>query len=596
VAIIKAAKGGRTLKQAIDYANKDKMLLGKDCPDDPQLAKEQMQITKEIFDKTDGRQYKHYIQSFDIGETTPEQAQEIGLKWAKENFKEYEVVVGTHKDTDHIHNHIVVNSVNFEDGSKIHLDKEDLERFKSVSDELCKEYGLSTIDRTKTIEKGEIRAYDMDKYQVMKQGNSFIQKTACSVEKSINNSQSKEEFIKGMKDQGYQVNWEDHKKHITFTDRDGNKVRATNLEKTFSDPMFSKEGLIKRIEQNQEKSKEIQPKNTMEYAQDLQTLVGEARQKMKNIDAENINRLKIFEPEAKREIATNALKSELQKHNSAKEILDKDCEKWAKDKKIHDEKSYSIMDKLKGVKSEVAKSLNEREKALNERKNTLNNNFKEIKRRENHMLGDDFPRKDDRSSEDKLRKTTEKIMSERDSETYETYKKAQEIRYQIAKTIPELDSMAKDLKELPNEKIQLPGDSKNLASVSKNLTKYKGKIKEIKFKKAINEINKAASITKLSQNPHPKDLYQSYAKKITEQNGGLWKPEQTDQAVVVSMALNGIDRQRISDSLRFSPAHIEKNGMDKVSAARDFVNNTFKQPQNKKALDLVKQRENGLER
>ncbi|WP_312336304.1 relaxase/mobilization nuclease domain-containing protein [Anaerospora hongkongensis] len=248
--MVKAAQGGKNLGRAINYAARDGQMSGKDCSDNPEEAKAQMQTTKEQWGKTEGRQYKHYIQSFAPGETNREQAHEIGLKWAEKNFQGYEVVVGTHADKEHIHNHIIVNSVNFESGRKIQVTKKDLEHFKSVSDELCRENGLSTIDRTQKCDRGEVRVYEMGKYQAMAQGKSYVVKTARTVQAALETAQSKNEFIRYMNDNDYRVDWQDNRKHITFTDRNGNKVRAANLEKTFSDSAFGKEGILQRLQLN----------------------------------------------------------------------------------------------------------------------------------------------------------------------------------------------------------------------------------------------------------------------------------------------------------------------------------------------------------
>ena len=68
--------------------------------------------------KTDGRQYKHYVQSFENDSIEPKMAHEIAREWAEKNFKGYEVLFATHCDKGHIHTHFIVNSVSFEDGRK----------------------------------------------------------------------------------------------------------------------------------------------------------------------------------------------------------------------------------------------------------------------------------------------------------------------------------------------------------------------------------------------------------------------------------------------------------------------------------------------
>jgi len=143
---VTSAKSKRVKKIAqyvTDLEKTEKHLVsGKDC--NPDYAAEEMQATKELYNKTDGRQYHHYIQSFLPGEVTPDQAHEIGKELA-ERFKGHEVLIATHTDKDHIHNHLVVNSVNYENGIKLHTSKQHLKEFKEYSDQICQREGLSVV-------------------------------------------------------------------------------------------------------------------------------------------------------------------------------------------------------------------------------------------------------------------------------------------------------------------------------------------------------------------------------------------------------------------------------------------------------------------
>lgn len=155
MAIVKAVSSGASLGRIMAYIDKeDSITAGKDCYDDRKHALEEMRITKKCWDKCDGRQYKHYIQSFSPEESQKVSAKtinEIGQKWAKQNFPNHEVFISTHTDKGHYHNHFVVNSVNYSNGKKINFNKNALEKFKNVSDTICKEYGLSVIDKEKSI-------------------------------------------------------------------------------------------------------------------------------------------------------------------------------------------------------------------------------------------------------------------------------------------------------------------------------------------------------------------------------------------------------------------------------------------------------------
>lgn len=115
--------------------------------DSVDTAFQEMQSTKRRFGKTGGVLGYHFIQSFAPGEVTPEQAHEIGMEFARRMFGErYEVVIGTHLDKAHLHNHIVINSVSFVDGQKYHSSPESYYNgVRGTSDELCLENDLSVI-------------------------------------------------------------------------------------------------------------------------------------------------------------------------------------------------------------------------------------------------------------------------------------------------------------------------------------------------------------------------------------------------------------------------------------------------------------------
>ena len=113
----------------------------------PEHAFCEMAETKKRWRKTGGVLGYHFIQSFAPGEVTPEQAHEIGMEFARRMFGErYEVVIGTHLDKAHLHNHIVINSVSFVDGQKYHSSPESYyNEVRGTSDELCRENDLSVI-------------------------------------------------------------------------------------------------------------------------------------------------------------------------------------------------------------------------------------------------------------------------------------------------------------------------------------------------------------------------------------------------------------------------------------------------------------------
>lgn len=275
MAVVKALKGGRSLSKALDYAAKDEITHGINVNDDPKKAYQEISATKAAWGKTDGRQYKHYVQSFKPGEVTAEQAQKIGVQLAKEEFPGHEVLVGTHIDKDHVHNHFIVNSVNYENGKKLHLGNKFLEQMKSRSDEICRENGLSVVDRTQTPEAGQVRTYDMNKYQAMAQGKSYVAAAYIAVDQALEASKGKgfDEFQKNLESQGYSVKLRGEK-HITFADPDGNKIRGSNLAKTFSDDSKNRENIMQTLGVDKQVEKQLSAK-TLPKMKTVQDIKGE---------------------------------------------------------------------------------------------------------------------------------------------------------------------------------------------------------------------------------------------------------------------------------------------------------------------------------
>lgn len=129
----------------INYAEKRaEQKQGINCP--TEYARAQMKATRELWGKEDGIQAHHVIQSFKPEETTAEQANEIGKQLAEKIAPGHECVIYTHADKEHIHNHVVINSVNFETGHKYQAHgKKAIEDIRDASDQLCLEHDLSVV-------------------------------------------------------------------------------------------------------------------------------------------------------------------------------------------------------------------------------------------------------------------------------------------------------------------------------------------------------------------------------------------------------------------------------------------------------------------
>lgn len=136
------------LKHSINYILQSKKLGeanlagGINCL--PEMAYQQMKVTKRMFGKTGGRQGYHFVISLNPGEGTPEIMYDIAMRFAEEAFAgEYEAVVAVHTDREHLHAHIIINSVNMVTGYKFQCRDGDWKyKFQPITNKLCKEYGL----------------------------------------------------------------------------------------------------------------------------------------------------------------------------------------------------------------------------------------------------------------------------------------------------------------------------------------------------------------------------------------------------------------------------------------------------------------------
>ena len=133
-----------------DYKTEKKLYVtGINC--EAQSAYEEMMMIKKHYNKEKGNIAFHSIQSFAANEVTPDEAHEIGLQLAKEMWGDrFQVVVATHLNTKHIHNHFVLNSVSFVDGKKYYDNRKNYAELRRLNDSLCKEHNISSIEEKKT--------------------------------------------------------------------------------------------------------------------------------------------------------------------------------------------------------------------------------------------------------------------------------------------------------------------------------------------------------------------------------------------------------------------------------------------------------------
>lgn len=138
---------GNVVEYAADEIKTERRayVTGVNC--DEEHAAEQFIATKRLWGKTEGRMCYHGYQSFKADEVTAETAHEIGVKLAERLWGDrFEVLVATHCNTGHYHNHFVLNSVSFMDGKKFYNSPADYARMREASDQLCREYRISVVE------------------------------------------------------------------------------------------------------------------------------------------------------------------------------------------------------------------------------------------------------------------------------------------------------------------------------------------------------------------------------------------------------------------------------------------------------------------
>lgn len=215
--------------------------------------------TKRRYNADKGRQYAHSVISFHQDEKiTPEQALSFAIDFCEKTYEGHEVAIAVHCDKEHIHCHMVTNTVSYLDGSKLHKSKNDLQADKDYCNELCREYGLTVAEKGKhfdgsAITDGEIISWNKDTYRLLSDytKKSYVADCGIAFMESIGSAHTKDDFVKQMQSHGWQVEWKDTKKHITFKNAEGKKVRGSNLTKTFRLPA-TKELITNELERNRE--------------------------------------------------------------------------------------------------------------------------------------------------------------------------------------------------------------------------------------------------------------------------------------------------------------------------------------------------------
>lgn len=217
MAIIKLNSAKISARIGINYVCNNektlgKLISGKDCM--PESCYDEFEMVRNKFNKQGGRTYYHMIQSFaQDDDISPEKCHEIGLQMAEHCFPEFQVLVATHIDKKHMHNHFIINSVSYKDGKKMDVSPQDLIDIKNYSNGLCRENGFVTTE-AKTRRNQNPKWKQNIKYWALQM---------------LKESVSMEDFIWNMRMHGIDIKYNSDYKYMTYTDFEGHRCRDAKL-------------------------------------------------------------------------------------------------------------------------------------------------------------------------------------------------------------------------------------------------------------------------------------------------------------------------------------------------------------------------------
>lgn len=255
----------KTIKYAINGEKTEEKLFVTSINCNTKTALKEMAITKEKFNKTTGILGFHAYQSFAENEVTAELAHNIGIKLAEEIWGDrFEVIVSTHLNTGHLHNHFVLNSVSFKDGKKYYDNLQNYAVIRKTSDLICEEHGLSVVTQ-KTSKKG-VKFENFYNKEV--RTSSYLNLVKQDLDYAIEKAYNYDEFANTLKRLGYELNYrntsyiksikkEPYKRFVRLESNFGNeystgrimeRIKETNATNVL--PIFNKSKIYKSYNKN----------------------------------------------------------------------------------------------------------------------------------------------------------------------------------------------------------------------------------------------------------------------------------------------------------------------------------------------------------
>ena len=260
-------KTNAPLGQMIDYAlNQEKTMEEQRLYEstinlmDVNSAFKEMSRTKERFGKTEGVLGYHIIQSFKPGEITADKCHELGRKLAEELFGDrFQIVVGTHLNKQHLHNHIIINSVSFVDGKKLRFNKKSFYELQKAANEISRQEGLSVIEPKN---KGK----NYKEWQAEKEGKPTVRsQIRDDIDQVIKESYNYSTFLANLERKGYTVKESPTRTYTAIKPPFGKRyIRLNSLGEN-----YTKEKIIERLYAQNSWQKKVKVERRKYYPQKL---------------------------------------------------------------------------------------------------------------------------------------------------------------------------------------------------------------------------------------------------------------------------------------------------------------------------------------
>lgn len=265
MAIISTGKATKSVIGSMKYVQFEKKsskvrvqeTYGINCSCNYKLAADEFNQLEKRYGKEGGRRAHHMVLSFSDTEMKKYSNQELmdkAIDIASFTFPNHQIWLGMHTDTDHTHVHMIIGSINMENGKKLQINgRQGMYEIMNTVQKTCKSLGLEeNIVGKRNCNEGNVNTKNPVEWNLIKKGKSWKLDMALKINYILEKATSKSNFIKLCNEQDIICDWSE-KKHIIFTDKSNykNKVRANNLSKTFNlSKLESKESILEQFENN----------------------------------------------------------------------------------------------------------------------------------------------------------------------------------------------------------------------------------------------------------------------------------------------------------------------------------------------------------